>query len=387
MKLLFSAHPAYGHLLPLLPTARAAAGAGHDVLIATGPDMAPRMAARGFRTCAVGPTFADMWAARSEVANLDSVPPEQRLELAFSAMLGSTSAKRAVDLVPVAEEWAPDVVIHEPSEFAGPVAAHLAGAPHITHGFSLNPPVPMRSMLERAMTEVFAPWNLPGLVTDVLDGPYLDYCPRGLRLPGDVVFEGDHPLRPSAGDVLPTERLPASLDTMPYARTVYLTLGTVFHGAPDVFERCLDALREMEVNVVVTVGPDGDPAAFGPQPANVVIENFIPQALLLSRCSLVITHGGAGTMLGALASGVPLLLLPQGAEQFLNGAAVDAAGAGLWLPPDGVTTDAVRAAVSRLLDEPGFYRAAGGLRDQIDDMPSPRDVVDTTIADIAGRAA
>ncbi len=50
--------------------------------------------------------------------------------------------------------------------------------------------------------------------------------------------------------------------------------------------------------------------------------SFVPQGALLARCRLVITHGGSGTMLGALASGVPLLMTPRGADQYDNAAAV-----------------------------------------------------------------
>src|SRR5918992_1016790 len=119
MKILISSHPAYGHVYPMLPLVRAAMLAGHDVIVATGPDLAPRLAERGFRTWAVGPTFADAWAERNAaLPDLDSVPPERHMELDISVLFGATSAKRAVELVPMAREWAPDLVIHEPSEFA-----------------------------------------------------------------------------------------------------------------------------------------------------------------------------------------------------------------------------------------------------------------------------
>jgi UDP:flavonoid glycosyltransferase YjiC (YdhE family) len=108
----------------------------------------------------------------------------------------------------------------------------------------------------------------------------------------------------------------------------------------------------------------------GPQPAHVVILPYVPHALLLPRCRLVVSQGGAGVMFGALASGLPQLVIPQGAEQFLNAEAAQAAGVALTLPPDEVTPAAVRAAVVRLLDDPAVTAAAMAVRAEIGRMPT-----------------
>ena len=107
----------------------------------------------------------------------------------------------------------------------------------------------------------------------------------------------------------------------PIPRPSTLTLGTVFHQAPGVFEAALAGLRELPLNIVVTTGPGSDPERFGPQPPNVVIELFIPQALILPQCRVVVSHCGAGTMLGALSHGLPQLCLPQDADQSWKAAA------------------------------------------------------------------
>jgi UDP:flavonoid glycosyltransferase YjiC (YdhE family) len=86
-------------------------------------------------------------------------------------------------------------------------------------------------------------------------------------------------------------------------------------------------------------------------------------------------HGGSGTMLGALSSGVPQLVLPQGADQFINAAALAASGAGHGLDAATQAPGAVGAAVADLLG-PGPARAAAErLRDEIGEMPSPAEVV------------
>ena len=90
----------------------------------------------------------------------------------------------------------------------------------------------------------------------------------------------------------------------------------------------IEAVRDEDIGLIVTVGRENDPASLGPQPENVVVHRYIPQGALLPRCHAVITHGGAGTTLGALAFGLPLLVLPQGADQYANAERVVSAGAG-----------------------------------------------------------
>ena len=126
--------------------------------------------------------------------------------------------------------------------------------------------------------------------------------------------------------------------------------------------------------MIVTVGPSGDPSAFGRQPSHVVVERYIPQTLIVRACDVVASHAGSGTVLAALGSGIPQLCLPQAADQFINAAAVARTGAGLAIAPADIDVPGVAAAVRRLLDDPGFRRAAGVVADEIASMPSPDEV-------------
>ncbi|BCB88250.1 hypothetical protein Psuf_055630 [Phytohabitans suffuscus] len=182
MRILFSGCPGYGHLHPMLPLVRAAARAGHDVAVATGPEMAARLAERGYDTWAVGPTFAESWDERNAaLPDLATVPPERHMALDIVALFGASAVKRAVDLVPRAQAWRPDLVVHETVEFAGAIAARRVGAPHVTHALGVPLPAPMRAVLATAMGEVFTRWHAPGLVDEVLAAPYLDISPPALR--------------------------------------------------------------------------------------------------------------------------------------------------------------------------------------------------------------
>ena len=142
------------------------------------------------------------------------------------------------------------------------------------------------------------------------------------------------------------------------AAIVYLTMGTVWNRNLDIFRLVIEAVRDEDIALIVTVGRENDPASLGPQPDNVVAHRYIPQGQLLPRCHAVITHGGAGTTLGALAFGLPLLVLPQGADQYANAERIVTAGAGRQLLKDELSVEAVRDSLRTVLDDASYQRAA-----------------------------
>jgi UDP:flavonoid glycosyltransferase YjiC (YdhE family) len=134
-------------------------------------------------------------------------------------------------------------------------------------------------------------------------------------------------------------------------------------------------VASLDVEVVATVGPSGDPAAMGPRPDNVHVARYVPQSLLLPHVAAVVSHAGSGTLLATMAAGLPQLCLPQAADQFRNAAACEGADAGLALAGDAATADAVAAAVRRLLDDDRFRAGAARLAEEIASMPSPAELV------------
>jgi UDP:flavonoid glycosyltransferase YjiC (YdhE family) len=85
----------------------------------------------------------------------------------------------------------------------------------------------------------------------------------------------------------------------------------------------------------------------------------------------VVSHAGSGTALATLEHGLPQLCLPQGADQFLNAAAIARYGAGLSLTPEAADADAISAAVQQLLDDSDYRQAASRVGASIRGMPSP----------------
>jgi UDP:flavonoid glycosyltransferase YjiC (YdhE family) len=161
---------------------------------------------------------------------------------------------------------------------------------------------------------------------------------------------------------------------------VYVTLGTVMNQAPAVFRAVIEGCSHLTVNVIVTTGPDFDTSLLGPPRSTVFSAPFLPQAAVLPHCKAVVSHAGAGTMLGALCYGLPQLCMPQSTDQPFNSAALLPTGAALALEPGQLSPHTVTEAVSRLLAEPSFRRSAGQLRDQIDAMPDADSVLDDILA-------
>lgn len=128
MRILMTAFPGHGHLQPMLPlarAARAARAAGQDVVIATGPDLAPDVERRGFTALAVGSTMAEAFASGAGRQAPDS---DDRFVIAGTVVFVPAAERLATDLLPWAERWAPDVVVSETLELGGLIVADRVGA-------------------------------------------------------------------------------------------------------------------------------------------------------------------------------------------------------------------------------------------------------------------
>jgi UDP:flavonoid glycosyltransferase YjiC (YdhE family) len=145
---------------------------------------------------------------------------------------------------------------------------------------------------------------------------------------------------------------------------VLLTFSTtVMAGQPALVERVCEAVAGLGVPATLTLGPAVDRAVVH-VPDEVEALAYADHDALLPRCAAVVSHGGLGTVLRALAHGVPLLVLPLGRDQALNAARVERLGAGLALRSD-APPDRIRAALDALLAEPSFGAAARAAAERI----------------------
>lgn len=116
---------------------------------------------------------------------------------------------------------------------------------------------------------------------------------------------------------------------------------------------------------------------------SVSVHEFVDQAALMPTLDLVVHHGGTGTMLAAAAHGVPQVLLPQGADQFINSATIERTGLGRGLDGDHQSPEEVKAAVAQVLDDPGMRAASADVAAEIAARPSPDEVAGNLLSRFA----
>jgi UDP:flavonoid glycosyltransferase YjiC (YdhE family) len=355
MKILFTSGPLYGHVNPMLSLALAARRAGHEVAFATGPDLATHVERFGLDVWPVGLTHAEAGGSQHG---------------AWLNYFVQAALPRASELVPRALAWRPDIVVHEETELAGPAVAAVCSARHAVHGLGLVPSMKIWPPFAEAVGRIGAQWvPPPELASRLSHATYLRLSPSALQPEMPPFWRHVMALRPVVAPPGARERLPFDFNVLPFEHSIHLTLGTVFTHGTVVLREALKGLRDLGCNVIVAVGPDGDPDAFGPQPLHVRIERYVPHALLLPRCRLVVSQGGAGVMLGALGLGLPQLLLPQGADQFGNAEALVRAGAGESLANGDVSAVQIAASASRLLADARFTHAARAIQTELAAMP------------------
>jgi hypothetical protein len=144
---------------------------------------------------------------------------------------------------------------------------------------------------------------------------------------------------------------------------VLVALSSTFQDQISCLQRIVDALSQMPVRAVVTTGPAVDPTALRPS-RNVAIVQCAPHREVLWQAALAITHGGHGTVMKALAAGVPMVVLPHGRDQADTAARVTARGAGIALART-ASSSAIRRAVQRVLRHDSYRTAARHLAEVI----------------------
>lgn len=360
---------------PILPLAVELRAQGHDVHWVTAEPGAAAVADGGFEITVAGMSERDRNAELNRRhPDLFTRPLAEARAIAFSTHFGELAAPvMLAALGSVMTEWRPDVLVHDAAELGAPLAAASTDLPSVCLGFGEL--VPVRSA--RAAGDVVAPlWEAAGLEPDQYAGSY-----RGLYV--DLYPAS---LRGGPMDHVPTVQphRPADASAPAAGSLVYVTFGTLFNEVDDAFRAAVWAAAAVADEVLVTVGPTGDPSGIGPVPTNVSVERFVPQADLLPRCTAVVCHGGSGTVLASLAHGLPLLCLPRGADQFTNADNVARFGAGAVLRPTEVTEGTVRDALQALMGASTARTAAAGLAAEIADMPSDAEVA-AAIAAYAAR--
>lgn len=166
--------------------------------------------------------------------------------------------------------------------------------------------------------------------------------------------------------------LPAIMEKDP----IYISLGTVFNQAIDFYKLCFEALGNTDHTVVMSVGSRTQIADLGEIPANFIVKNYVPQTDVLQQAKLFITHGGMNSVHEGLYYGVPLIVIPQSADQPIIAERVANIGAGLTLQMQGLTANQLRKAVDQVLNQLNFQSAVANIRETFQESGGYRQAVD-----------
>ncbi|MFF2008523.1 glycosyltransferase [Streptomyces sp. NPDC058195] len=376
MRVLFASTRGAGHFYPLVPLIDACAARGDDVLVVAPSALEPVLAARKqpYRIGGEPPQEA-MAQIRARAMTLS---PDDGVSLMVSEGFGRLCTAAMLPAMEQAcRDWRPDLVLHETFEFSSVVAAGRHGVPHARVAVSAGLFTAATDPLVGPVLDAYG----PGIARGLLASPYLTRLPATLDpSPYDVTHRYHDASRPGA---LPDWWGGAD------EPLVHLTLGSEAGALPTaagLYRGLLDAVGALPVRVLLTTGHHLDPADLGPQPPHVHVESWVPQEDVLRHASLVVCHGGSGTVYGALAAGVPLVCVPLFADQPENARLVAGSGAGKAVTPAGARGDesavlspddvrSVGAAIEQILAEPSFRDRAGALAAEMGAAPSAAELL------------
>ena len=396
MRILLTTRGSAGHLTPLAPFGHAALGAGHEVLVA-----------------AQGQHAGNVERARLPFAPFGEPPPEQwmplladfremNLDTANNLMIGEYFARMDTaaalpGLRAIVEDWRPDVIVRDCWEYASTLVAELHGIPVARVALGLAAVEALS--IELAAPAVDAARAELGLPPDpagdrLRDTPFLTMLPEAIEDPAVPAPWPTHRFRHAVSADAPPlgDWWPGNDDPL-----VYVTFGSVTAGAhlpyfPALYRAAIDALAPLPVRVLLTIGNRREPQDLGPLPANVHVEEWVAQDAVAPHAAAIVGHGGHGTTLGALAHGVPLVVVPLfSIDQWANAAAVQRAGAGVALDAERGTRrvlarpgpdvmDGLGPAVQQVLADPSHRREAQRIAAAMRALPPADAAVDTLAA-------
>lgn len=377
MRVLFTTQPGHGHFRPLLPLARAAREAGHEVHVASSARFGDAIREAGFEPVAAGVEWE--LTAPGLIGAFPELAEHRGTEAGNRFVIGTIFGERTAvattnDLIGSGAAAGYDIIVRETLEFGGLLTARTVGIPCAVvqvaarSNFLVNRPAAAEGFARAAA----AVGTTIADADDALDrDAVLAFVPPSLQSSAAPLPSTAHSFRPASnGD----DGLPAGW-SLPRDRTVYMTLGTVFNRSTDAFRRMIDAVADLDANVILALGRGLDPEEVGPTPEHVRVASFVPQSAIVQRSDVVVCHAGFGTVMDALTAGVPMVLTPMTADQPENAERCEAMGVAEVLSYYDVEAVELRASIDRVLSDDRYRQAAQRARVEIEAMPGPPEAV------------
>ena len=367
-----------GHFGPLRVFADAFRRQGHRVLVAIPADAVEMVERAGHEAWPLAEPDA---AVRDAIfGRTAGVSDDEANAIVVGELFAGLYARASLPGVLAAvDEFAPDVILHESSEYAGPLAAERAGIPavHVCFGLSTLGD----ATIGWAARHVDALRREHGLAPDPRGERLYDRLSLSLMPPA---LDGASPLR-HFREPRPEPGPPPAAWNGDRRPLVYLSFGSVAPASdayPALYRAAIERLAALPIRLLVSTGGQ-DPAALAPLPEGVVAERWVDEPPLGHHAAAMVSHGGAGSIRTALASGLPLVVMPLFGDQPHNARAVAAAGAGIALEegPGGLAE-----ALAAVLEDPAYGRRAGEIAEEVAALPSVHDAV-AVLREQVGRAA
>ena len=367
--------PARGHLYPIVPTLEEMRRRGHEIVVRTLASEVDLMRGMGFEAAAIDPAIE-----HREHADWRARTPIGALQVALHTFF-ERAHRDGPDLQRAIENERPDVLLVDINTWGAMAVAETAGLSWATWcpyflpfpsrdapPFGLGLP-PARGTLGHLRDRLMSPvvlkiYNhlapelnavraklgaplLPDIQSAMVCAPLMLYMTaEPFEYPRSDWPESVNMVGPGIWD--PPAQPPAWLEDLEKP-LVLVTCSTEFQNDGKLAKTALEALAEENVNVVVTTA-GVDPSNLTP-PSNARVVKFLPHGPVLERAVCVVCHGGMGITQKALASGVPLCVVPFGRDQLEVARHVEVSGAGIRLPAARLRPDRLRAAVRQAMSK------------------------------------
>ncbi|GAB1822549.1 macrolide family glycosyltransferase [Herbidospora sp. RD11066] len=182
--------------------------------------------------------------------------------------------------------------------------------------------------------------------------------PNADRVPDTITFVG-----PTLAD-----RAHQGTWEPPNAKPVLLvSLGSAYTDRPEFYRNCVAAFSGLGWHVVLQIGAKVDPAVLGEVPGDVEVHSWVPQLAVLARASAFVTHAGMGGTMEGLYHGVPMIAVPQAADQFQNAERLQELGIGRHIPTEEATPERLREVFLELTSDPEAAARLAAIRAELRD--------------------
>ncbi|MEM9954274.1 MAG: glycosyltransferase [Chloroflexota bacterium] len=367
MRILFSFIAGHGHFLPLTPLADAAIHLEHEILFVCSASMADAVKVYNYPMMTLDEA-SNKIPDRKPLKSVDIADEERHLRDKFVLQMGR---EKLLMMIPIIEHWQPDLIVFDEVDYGTLLAAEYTKTPYASVIVMAEGSFNRSEVVAEALDTLRYENNITTDTKHIVVSPIpARFRNPNYELPPNIIYM--YATQPDYVSFLSS--VFEGYD--PHQPTIYFTLGTVFNTeAGDLFNRVLDGIEHTACNVIVTVGKYIDPIELGERPPNVYITNYLPTQKILPECNLVITHGGSGTVLASLAHGLPMLLLPMGADQPHNARRCVELGLAEQFDVLTVSSEVIHDVVLAMLESAHYRNNAREFQDEFRKMPSPNDAL------------